>query len=153
MKEIKLQNTNRVCLVDEADYEFLSKFKWNIVGSNQVMSSLGKIMARILMEPVGLQDVDHINGDGLDNRRKNLRCCTHQQNAFNHRHKPGSSGFTGVHYHKMNKKWWADISIDYKTVYIGSYDSPEEAAIERDKVARKLHGEYAKLNFPEINGS
>lgn len=143
--ELKLQNSDRLVVIDDGDYERVSSYSWYLVNDNQVTYA-GVVMARLIMRPTLDQDVDHINGDGLDNRKVNLRCCSHQENCFNQRRQRGKSGFVGVTLHTTGR-WRADISINYKTKYIGLFDSPEEAALARDTVARELHGEYAVLNF------
>lgn len=74
--------------------------------------------------------VDHINNNKLDNRKENLRVCTNQQNSANKIVK-------GYYLHKGSRKWMARIKIDYKSKYLGSYDTPEEA----QQVYRKAHAE------------
>jgi HNH endonuclease len=148
MKTISLTNSPQKIVVDDGDYEWLSRYKWRLVNNSQVMASNNRPIGRMIMNPEPDQDVDHINHDHLDNRRSNLRVCSHQENTFNHRHKSGPSGYIGVTFHKATGKWRADISIDYKTRYIGLFSSPEEAAQARDQVAKELHGEFAKLNLP-----
>ena len=94
----------------------------------------------------GMQ-VDHINHNGLDNRKSNLRPCTFQQNRFNQRpHKNSASPYKGVT--RQYGKWCAQIFTNGKSTYIGSYNDEEEAARAYDAKARELFGEYAYLNFP-----
>lgn len=93
-------------------------------------------------------DVDHINGDPMDNRRRNLRVCTHQQNCFNQKRKrTNTTGFTGVSFSKRSCRYEAYIHRDARKIYLGLYDSPEDAARVRDAAAQVYHGEYARLNF------
>lgn len=94
--------------------------------------------------------VDHVNGNGLDNRRCNLRVCTPQQNAFNSKPVRGSrSKFKGVKYNTACKnKWTARIRINGKQVDIGRFETEEEAARAYDKVAKEVQGDFAWLNFP-----
>lgn len=88
-------------------------------------------------------DVDHIDGDGLNNRRGNLRICRHIENTANQR-KPSSntSGYKGVYF--LGGKWAAKI----RTRYLGLFDTAQEAACAYDTEARRVFGEFARLNFP-----
>lgn len=105
----------------------------------------------ILKVPPGWH-VDHINGDGLDNRRANLRPSTPSQNAFNSalfRH--NTSGFRGVSFDRRYRRpWLASIKIDGKFIRLGRFDSAEEAALAFDEAARQFRGEFARFNFPRV---
>lgn len=91
---------------------------------------------------------DHINRDTLDNRRSNLRSATPQQNKQNQgKLKTNSSGYKGVSFCKAKRKWQATISVNSKNKHIGFHETAEAAARAYDTEARKLHGEFAKLNF------
>ena len=92
--------------------------------------------------------VDHINGNVLDNRKCNLRVCTHAENMRNttKRRKGNTSGYTGVS--KCGKRWAASIGYRGKDIYLGTFGNKEEAARARDLKAIELHGEFASLNFP-----
>lgn len=96
------------------------------------------------------QYVDHKNRNKLDNRRSNLRLCTAWQNAANKVHKTNRL-YRGVV--KMGKKWWASISSQNNIVSLGSFSSAVDAAKAYDAAARKLHGEFAILNFPLEDGT
>lgn len=95
-------------------------------------------------------EVDHINGNPLDNRKENLRFCTRMQNSHNTRNKAGRH--KGVHYNKKNenlstkKVWTAQITKDYRIHHIGSFTSENEAALAYNEKAKELYGEYARLN-------
>jgi hypothetical protein len=98
---------------------------------------------------MGVPLVDHINGDGLDNRRANLRAATSMANAQNRRlFRNNTSGYKGVSWHPQRERWWAQIMADGKKRSLKLHDTPEEAARAYDVAARELHGDFATLNFP-----
>lgn len=101
----------------------------------------------IVGQPAGMDHVDHINGDGLDNRRCNLRHATRSQNAINQdlsvRNK---SGHRGVHWSKARKRWIAVISYERRQHYLGSFRTKEEAAEAYAKAAEKHHGEFRRVS-------
>jgi hypothetical protein len=102
----------------------------------------------IIKAPDGLV-VDHINYNGLDNRKANLRLATLKQNS---RHvirtmNPGSSKYKGVSWYTRDKVWAVKIMVDGKTIRIGYFRNEIEAAKAYDKAAKKYHGEFAALNF------
>lgn len=100
----------------------------------------------LLDPPPGLQ-VDHINGDGLDNRLCNLRLCTCSQNHYNCRkRKDNSSGFRGVHLKIIKPVWVATIKVEKKLIYLGQFQDRREAARAYDAAAIKYHGEFAVTN-------
>jgi len=106
-----------------------------------------EILHRILLNAAPKTIVDHINGDSLDNRRANLRICTHAENLRNRKkHRNSTSRFKGVTRHR--NKWQACISFNKRLFYLGLFESEREAAAIYDAYARKLHGEFARLNFP-----
>lgn len=95
------------------------------------------------------EEIDHIDGDGLNNYPENLRAATRDENARNVRMKTNKSGYTGVCWRKDCKKYQAQITADRKNRHLGMFDDPIEAAKAYDKAAREYHGEFATLNFPE----
>jgi len=92
--------------------------------------------------------VDHIDNERTNNRADNLRWCTNQENCFNFKKKEGSSSYKGVMWDKARKKWTAKIKHNYIGVFLGRFDTEEEAGRAYDAKARELFGEFAKLNFP-----
>lgn len=91
--------------------------------------------------------IDHRNGDTLDDRKINLRECTHIQNMMNTQvSKNNKSGFKGVSFDKPRNKWCSAIWSGYKKIHIGRFSTPEEAAIAYNAKAKELFGEFARLN-------
>jgi hypothetical protein len=139
--------------VDAEDYERLSKYKWYAkrhgptIYATCILRGRIRYMHRIVLRACKGCVVDHIDGNGLNNRRCNLRVCTHQQNQANRGPRGGSSRFVGVHRHK--DKWLVGLRCRGKYYYLGLFDSEVEAAKARDRKAYELYGEYAYLNFPE----
>lgn len=147
--------------VDQRDYEYLCRYKWcvNMTPNSKYARctkfyKTGKsrtvMMHRLIMEPPRGYVVDHINGDGLDNRRANLRLATCAQNGRNRRKiKKGISRYKGVGWEESTGKWRARIIINRKKISLGCYKDEIAAARAYDKAAKKYHGEFARLNFPE----
>jgi hypothetical protein len=136
MKYIELTQGKRA-IVDDSDFETLNEFKWtaaNVQGRHWYASHTfdGKykyMHAFIMKTPTGMV-TDHINGDGLDNRRENLRICDQSINNFNRigLNKRNTSGFHGVTLEKGGKKWKVSIQINKKYIYLGTFISPFEAS-------------------------
>lgn len=143
-------------IVDESDYEWLSRWKWYLAEKGYAKRSAAKsegighsafFMHRIILNtPKGLMS-DHINRNKLDNRRCNLRIVTHQQNGWNSGTKCNhTSKYKGVNFHKKSGKWQARIKLNRQETYIGIYETPEAAAMAYNDFARKYHGEWAFIN-------
>jgi len=139
--------------VDAADYEELKKYRWYASHNGPTIYARcrqkGKdtYMHRMIMRPRKGYIVDHIDGNGLNNRRCNLRVCTSRQNQANRGPCGGSSQFVGVFRNK--DRWQAGIGCRGKSHYIGLFADEVEAAKARDRKAYELHGQYAYLNFPD----
>ena len=157
MREIPLTR-GLVALVDDADYEMLSRFRWFSQPKEYTAYALRnetangrqttKRMHRMIMLPGPEQHVDHINGDGLDNRRSNLRLCTHGQNMRNGRPRSGArSQFKGVDWDKQHRKWRARVTRDSgQRLHVGFFDTESEAANAYDVAATEAYGEFARIN-------
>ncbi len=149
----------RFFIIDAADLLTVSKRTWSLGKRGYPVSHTSRALPggakteclhRYLLKPGNQFEVDHISGNKLDNRRKNLRICTHQQNMFNQRiRSTNSTGYQGVSYHKQTGKYEAYINRDGKKIHLGLFISAEEAAFARDKAADRLYGEYANLNIGE----
>ena len=149
-------------IVDQKDYYLLRAFKWIAYGSgynlyavrNKKISPNGtktvRLHREIMNAPAGLL-VDHKNGNSLDNRRDNLRLATHFQNSCNARKSKSNftSQYKGVQFRKKKNRWIAVIYYHQKAIWLGTFKSEIEAAKAYDAAAKKYHGEFARLNFPE----
>lgn len=144
-----------VALVDDCDFQRASRFSWFLT-SGPILYAQRKqgrkniLLHREIMDaPAGLY-VDHINGNGLDNRRENLRLCTAKENIWNQRRRTkNTSGFKGVN--KSGGMWRARIKVNNQEIPLGCYEDATEAARAYDYAAKKYFGEFARTNFPEIN--
>jgi hypothetical protein len=148
-------------LVDAADYEWVSRYRWRILrGHNGKIYATSSVtsrsiyMHRLIADTPAGHETDHINGNGLDNRRTNLRIATCSQNSANMWKprrpdgSPASSIFKGVTWHKKNHKWIAKIHVAGHSKYLGSFASEAEAARAYDSAAEAAWGHFARLNFP-----
>lgn len=106
------------------------------------------IMERVLgRELVQDEDIDHVNGNGLDNRRENLRLATRSENCANRgKQSNNKSGYKGVHWNNEKQKWVAFIGFKRKKFYLGQYDTPEEAYEAYCEKAIELHGKFVRLS-------
>lgn len=154
--EIRLSNGD-ITIVDAVDADLLQlRWQCHTSGHNSYATHGSKkhsfsmhrhIMARVTGRPlVKGEIVDHINGNSLDNRRNNLRLCTHAQNIHNQRlSQRNTSGYKGVSYITSIGKWRAQIKVNRKQKTIGTYDTPEEAHAAYCEAAKKYFGEFARL--------
>jgi len=156
MKIITLTNGHET-IVDDEDYAWLNQWKWYAKKDGNTFYAVrqereNQQYKTILMhrQILGLGEgklTDHMNRDGLDNRRSNLRACTRSQNAMNQcRQKGCPSRFKGVTWHKGVGKWQARITASGNCTYLGLYDTEEEAALVYNRAALECFGEFACLN-------
>jgi HNH endonuclease/AP2 domain len=143
-------------VIDAADASLVEGWNWiAVVQSRRVYAARTDRadnqrrdirMHRVLMgEPDGF-DVDHINGDGLDNRRANLRIATRAENLRNQRLSlRNTSGFKGVCWDKDKGKWRAQIKLNWGNHYLGLYTTPEEAHQAYVAASIKIHGEFGRI--------
>ena len=155
MKKIPLTQ-NKFALVDDDDFKYLNRHKWYALNTKYTsyvgMRIKGKPirmlrMHRIILNPKKEEEIDHINGNGLDNRRSNLRIVTPIQNKRN-RFKRGvsSSKYKGVNWYKRDKKWCVRIKVNCKYIFLGYFKSEIEAAMAYNKASLEYHGEYGRRN-------
>jgi hypothetical protein len=103
---------------------------------------------RLLIEASPRAMVDHIDRNGLNNRRFNLRIVTPHESRLNTRKKTAKNRYRGVYWHKGQRKWYARITSNGKTSWLGAFFSEIEAARAYDHAAARLHGSFAELNLP-----
>ena len=156
MKIIKI-NRGLKTLVDDEDYEYLCKTKWHVdregyVRRSAIINGTRKtvLIHRFILKAKKEISVDHINGNRLDNRKANLRLCTVSQNKMNvGKNKNNKSGYKGIWWDKVAKKWAAGIERNYKSKWLGYFLIKEDAARAYNKAAIEYHGEFANINiFP-----
>lgn len=154
MKQILLSNSDKVALVDDEDFELVSQYNWTLAIVGKTTKSYyaitkGSLSMHVLItsSTLGFQ-VDHINHNGLDNRKENLRLATSSQNAANSRRSVTnrSSKYRGVNWEAG--AWRAKIYLNGKRTHLGRFANSEDAAKAYDDAARILFGEFAMLNFP-----
>jgi hypothetical protein len=156
MKEIRLTQ-EKVALVDDEDYDWLNQWKWS---AHEIHRTWYAMRASLSWEPtkhmVSMHreilkaergvEVDHWDGDGLNNQRDNLRICSRAENAANARkQRNASSKYKGVCVTE-GKYITAYAYKDNKSYYLGRFKTEEEAAMAYNETAIKFHGEFARLN-------
>lgn len=144
-------------IVDAEDYPRQAKYKWHCRRSKNSCYAFrrkGNKMVSMHREILDAPEdflVDHIDGDGLHNRKSNLRLCTYAQNAFNRRpNRKSKSKYKGLSFRKYNKQWEVQIIFNGKSNYLGRFDDEIEAALAYDRKAEQLFGEFAYLNFHQL---
>jgi hypothetical protein len=162
MKEIIIDSIKygrNIVLVDDEDFEYLNQFKWYphkdisntiYVVRNTPMVNRKRKHIRMHREILGVTDpktyVDHIDHNGLNNQKYNLRKVTPFQNSWNSTSKKGGTSiYLGVSLHRKNC-WRAFIMKNGKSFYLGIHKTEEDAALAYNKAAIELHGEFASLN-------
>jgi len=158
MREIPLTR-GYVAIVDDDDYELVSRFKWQAGVRNhtvyaqrsfrgpdgrKTMQSLHRMLMNLTDPAI---QIDHRDHDGLNNSRSNLRACSHAENQRNVRKRNGgSSRFKGTCRNEGKRKWIAQIVVNQKHIYLGCFSDELEAARVYDAAATQHFGEFANLN-------
>lgn len=158
---IQFPNTGAIVWFDAADLALVQSLRWYLLRTNHSTQYVGaRVPERIYMHRLlcGLRSgdprqVDHIDRDGLNNRRSNLRIATHKENLWNARRRKRRSGdtasqFTGVYF--RGGRWQAMISAETRTFHLGMFATAEEAAMRYNVEARRIRGQYACLNQVEM---
>lgn len=153
MKNIPLTQ-GKFAIVDDEDYEWLNQWKWHYNHNGYAVRFIKNgnkkkyiSMHRFILNTPINKLTDHINSNGLDNRRSNLRIVTSQQNATNRKTEiRNTSGFKGVMWNKASKKWRVVIEKDNKKIHIGMFEDINEACKIYNQKAKELFGEFARLN-------
>jgi HNH endonuclease len=164
MVEVPLTQ-GKVALIDDEDAPRILAYKWTLSHNpnrrrgiwyavrythKKGSSSRTVIqMHREIMNAPDGMEVDHKNGDGLDNRKSNLRIATRSQNLGNCHKQPGRTGYRGVYWHRRNRMYHALIRHEGKRHSLGYYYDAEAAGRAYDYAAYQLRGEFASLNFPQ----
>ena len=152
-KEIKLTK-NKFAVVDDDMFEIVNRNKWVsecVHGTWYAYRRNGKKFLKMHRFILGLTDprvkVDHMDGNGLNNQRSNLRICTIAENNKNCKiRKDNTSGRKGVTWFKPNQKWGSAISANGIRRFLGLFENIDDATRAYDKAAEELHGEFARTN-------
>ncbi len=145
----------KFAVVDPEDYDALTKYKWYAIKRGRQYYAVAKLgrkkvrMHRLIMKSPRNKVVDHINHNGLDNRKANLRLATAQQNTWNKPKQKGSysSQYKGVAWIKDKQRWRSKITYNGRDISLGYFDDEKAAARAYDRKAKELFGEYASLNL------
>jgi len=136
-------------LVDEEDFDYLNQWKWSYNPSGgyayRNQNNHGIWLHRLLINPPKGFETDHINGDGLDNRRANLRIVTHQQNLMNQKVKSNNkTGYAGVSFERSRKRWFASLYLGGKTIFQKRFKDFNQAIMARKEAEDIYFGKYKR---------
>lgn len=155
------QDNGLKAVVDECDFPLVQGYRWLALRTKRSKTTYavsylcqgGTIrptyMHRLVMDAPAGKQVDHRDGNGLNNSRSNLRLCEQWQNSANKAVAVGANGYRGIYKNKDCRKYYAAIWINGKRKYLGSSYDPMAAARLYDTAARERYGEFATVNFPD----
>jgi hypothetical protein len=157
MKQILLTQ-GKVALIDDDDFEYINQWKWRVAKCHNgaIYACRGTynpnfsmiLMHRVIMQTPGSLVVDHIDHNGLNNQKTNLRNCTDSENrCHSYRKSNNKTGFKGISWNQKNKRWYVEISVNHQRIYIGCFRVCADAVSAYDEAAKKYHGEFAQTNF------
>ena len=153
-----LLTRGKFTIVDDEDFVWLSQWKWQAVTFHNPDQwyamrtdytgerKRGIYMHRALLGKRAGPQTDHLNRNGLDNRKKNLASCIHQANRFNTDREDLTSKFFGVYFNSLRKTWHAQIQRAGKTKHLGTFKTELDAARAYNMEAFEIHGANARLN-------
>ena len=143
---------NTFAMVDDEDFDFLNQWKWHphkdhkwIYATRKKHKENFQIHRFILNASLNML-VDHLDGNGLNNQKENLRVCTKQQNCFNKKKMERANGSIYKGVYKIRNKFISQIGFNYKTIVIGKFDTEIQAALAYNEAAKIYHGDFARLN-------
>ena len=149
-------NHGKSTVVDAEDAPILRRYAWRAVRRHSLWYAAGVkygpkgrrdvYLHRLIAHARRGQTIDHLDGDGLNNRRRNLRKCSTKENIRNARIKPHSSRFKGVYWSRHNREWRAQIGVNRRIITLGGFASETAAARAYNAAAVKHHGRFARLN-------
>jgi hypothetical protein len=148
---VKIHNNVKI-LIDKEDWEKYKMMKWFLWGEGYIVCKPDYrkfqiiYLHRLIMNAPKGKDVDHINGNTLDCRKINIRICNRSQNSMNQRLKSNNtSGYKGVTWSKSANKWIAQITFNYKHLYLGIFETKEEAYTVYCEASKRYHGSYGRI--------
>lgn len=152
MKKAINLTKGKVCFVDDVDWDNLSQFKWCYASCGYAVrraNNKNVYMHREILNPVAGIDIDHIDGDRMNNTRSNLRFCSRGENIRNSKKRTDrvyTSKYKGVIFDASRNKWRAEITVDYQSKYLGRFFHEEDAKNAYNNAAIKYFGHFANIN-------
>lgn len=153
MIEIPLTNSTLIAVIDDEDYINIGGYNWQLNKHTRTYFATSTICGKPTMLHYMIWphkegfEIDHRDGNGLNNQKSNFRYATHAQNNANKGLTiANTSGYKGICFDRRRNKWQAKICINYKQMGLGNYATKEEAARAYNLAAIKYHGEFARLN-------
>lgn len=145
MRSISLASSDKALVVDDADFDLVSQYRWGWSGHDVRTTTIPRIKVhRLILDPRDSEIVDHKNGDTLDNRRSNLRIATRTQNMWNRKTNENNKvGLKGVTWRQDCHKYQAQIKVNKKNVFLGRFTTAIEAHKAYVEASRKYFGQFS----------